>query len=59
MLLFPDDPGYRLRLLYEATSLHTGSLDTRLDAALELVTEALGLEVARSCSSARPSKRKR
>lgn len=45
MPLSPEDPRCRLRLLYEVTSLHAGSLDTRLDAALELVTQALGLEV--------------
>jgi len=41
----PTDAAARLRLLYEVTSLRVGLLEARLDAALEVVTQALDLDV--------------
>jgi diguanylate cyclase (GGDEF)-like protein/PAS domain S-box-containing protein len=39
------DAAARLRLLYEVTSLRVGTAETRLEAALEVVTQALSLDV--------------
>lgn len=41
----PTDAAARLRLLYEVTSLRAGKAETRLEAALEVVTQALSLDV--------------
>jgi len=40
------DAAARLRLLYEVTSLRLGTLEARLDATLEVITQALALDVS-------------